>query len=280
MGYKTIAVIVTDSRTDGPALIQARDLAQREDAHLDVHCLAVDASRYDALPAGASAILLETGAEEAREQAQSLVKWAENLLGRDIARVAVTAVVSPQLGVDAALGRLVRYADLVVATKPYGAERNALHVLAFEAALFASGAAVMVVPRHGMLPDAGLKRIAVAWNESDESLRAIRAALPMLRRAGRVDVVMVDPPSHSSERSDPGGQICMMLARHGVKAEVSILSRTMYKVSDVVARFAAEHEVELIVMGAYGHSRLREALLGGATRELLEQTELPLLMAH
>jgi nucleotide-binding universal stress UspA family protein len=92
--------------------------------------------------------------------------------------------------------------------------------------------------------------------------------------------VMIDPPTHSPERSDPGGAVCLMLARHGVKAEVSILSRTLPRVSEILTRFATEHGANLIVMGAYGHSRFRESLLGGATRDMLEGTSLPLLMAH
>ena len=72
----------------------------------------------------------------------------------------------------------------------------------------------------------------------------------------------------------------MMLSRHGIRAEVSILARTMPRISDVMMRFANEHDCELIVMGAYGHSRFRESILGGATRDLLERTEIPLLMSH
>ena len=72
----------------------------------------------------------------------------------------------------------------------------------------------------------------------------------------------------------------MMLSRHGIRAEVSILARTMPRVSDVMMRFATEHGCDLIVMGAYGHSRFRESILGGATRDLLERTEVPLLMSH
>ena len=120
----------------------------------------------------------------------------------------------------------------------------------------------------------------VAWNESDEALSAVRKALPLLQSADIVSIAIVDPPAHSPERSDPGGAICELLSRHGVHANVVVLSRTMPRISDVLSRFAHENAEDLIVMGAYGHTRFREALLGGATRDMLDGAEQPVLMAR
>lgn len=280
MAYRTIAVIVTDAATDRAALAAAAAIALRDGAHLDVHCIGVDPARYDAMPAGTAAIVLESGAAEARAQADDLVVWAERALPSELVRVAVQSLVVPQLGLDSIVARLSRYSDLIVAPKPYGAGRDALNVSVVESALFGTGAPVMIVPDGVADLSRPWKRIVVAWNESDESLSAIRKALPFLCAATHVDLVMVDPPSHSPERSDPGGAITLMLARHGIKAEVSILARTLPKVSEVIARFAREHGADAVVMGAYGHSRFREAILGGATRDLLESAPLPLVMAH
>lgn len=88
---------------------------------------------------------------------------------------------------------------------------------------------------------------------------------------------MINPPSHSPERSDLGG---VMSARHGVKADVSILAKTMPHVAEVINRHAQDHAIDLIVMGAYGHSRFREAMIGGATSDMLETARVPILMAH
>lgn len=280
MAYKTICVIVTDSKADAPALAAAAAIALRDGAHLDVHCIGIDPARYEAMPVGSAAIVMETGAAEARERAEALVAWAEKALPADLVRVGVQAVVIPQLGLDATVSRLARYSDLVVAAKPYGEGRGPLQVTVVESALFGTGAAVLIVPDDAGDQSRPWNRVVVAWNESDESFSAIRKALPFLQMASHVDIVMVDPPSHSPERSDPGGAICVMLARHGVKAEVSILARTMPRISEVVTRFAREHSADAIVMGAYGHSRFREAILGGATRDMLETTPFPLLMAH
>ncbi|RYG92690.1 universal stress protein [Loktanella sp. IMCC34160] len=278
MGYQTISFVATDAGADGPALSAALAVADRQDAHLDIHCVGVDPARYEPLPAGSAAIVMETGAAEARARAEELQDWIKGGLPANMSKLAIEPVVIPHLGLDTLVGRLTRYSDLVVATRPYSDKANPLHVSVLEAELFGTGAPVLVVPEKGAAKP--FNRIVVAWNESSESFNAVRAALPFLKAAEKVDIVMIDPPSHSPERSDPGGAICLMLARHGVKAEVSILARTLPRVSEVLERFAEEHGADLIVMGAYGHSRFRESILGGATRDLLGNATLPLLMAH
>lgn len=278
MACKTISVIVTDAVVDAVTLSSAAGLAQRSDAHLDVLCVGIDTTRHDMVPTGAAIMIVESGMEDARAAARKLAVWAEAALPPGFDRITVRTIVVPQLGVESMIARAARYSDLIVVTKPYGAGRGPVQVMVFEAALFETGAPVLVVPSQGLSPRQ--PRVMVAWDESQQSLNAVRKALPVLQSARMVDVVMVDPPAHSPERSDAGGAICMMLSRHGIKAEVSILSKTLPRVSEVLARFAVEHGCDMVVMGGYGHSRLREAVLGGVTRDLLTATTLPLLMAH
>jgi len=95
-----------------------------------------------------------------------------------------------------------------------------------------------------------------------------------------VDITVIDPPSHGPERSDPGGQLGQWLARHGVRTEVTVLAKTLPTAADVLQRHVEETATDMVVMGAYGHSRLREAILGGATRQMLETAKVPVLMAH
>ncbi len=280
MAYKTIAVIMTDAEGDAPALHAAIALAERDGAHLDVHCVGVDPARFDAMPVGATAVMLEIDASAARDRADALAASARAAVPAALERGAVQSLVLSNIGLDAAVSRLARYADLVVAARPYGQGQSALAVAIVEAEIFGTGAAVMIVPPARLDLREPFRRPLVAWNETEESLAAIRCALPVLQTATHVDVVMVDPPSHSPERSDPGGSVCVMLSRHGVRAEVSVLAQTMPRVSDVMLRFAREHGNDVIIMGAYGHSRFRESLIGGATREMLESSPLPLIMAH
>jgi nucleotide-binding universal stress UspA family protein len=148
-----------------------------------------------------------------------------------------------------------------------------------EGALFEGQVPVMICPDNGKVPTTP-ERVVVAWNESNESLRAARASLPILKAASAVHVVVIDPPAHGPNRSDPGGMLSQFLARHGVKAEIDVLSKTMPRVSDVLMRHAADVNADLVVMGAYGHSRFREAIMGGATRNMLEQAKIAVLMAH
>lgn len=280
MPYKTISVVVTDAATDGPALSAAIGMAEAHGAHLDVFCVGIDPARYDAIPLGTMAVVMSSDTALAREQADGVLDWAKKAIPSEMTKVNLQSLVLSNLGLDGVVSRLTRYSDLIVAPMPYGQGRSPILVSVIEAELFGTGAPVLVVPDVAHDYGAPFLRVLVAWNEGEESLAAIRKALPILQAAQHVDVVMVDPPSHSSERSDPGGAVTLMLARHGVKAEVSILSQTLPKVSDVLKRFAREHGVDLIVMGAYGHSRFRESIMGGATRDMLDQTPLPLLMAH
>ena len=148
-----------------------------------------------------------------------------------------------------------------------------------EAALFEGKVPALILP-DGIEFSTAPKNISVAWNESNEALAAVRAAMPFLQAAENVRVVVIDPPAHGPNRSDPGGMLSQYLARQGVRAEIDVLSKTLPRVSDVLLRHAQDTSGDLIVMGAYGHSRFREAILGGATRYMLEQTELPVLMAH
>ncbi len=138
---------------------------------------------------------------------------------------------------------------------------------------------VLIVPDAGS-PDLPCRRIVVGWNQSAEALSAIRKAMPLLKSADLVDITVIDPPTHGPERSDPGGQLSQLLARHGIHAEVSVLAKTLPRISDVINRHVRDTNADMVVMGAYGHSRFREAILGGATRHMLENVEIPVLMAH
>lgn len=137
----------------------------------------------------------------------------------------------------------------------------------------------MVLPGD-TAPGTAPGKVVIAWNESAEAMSAVRRALPLLMAADEVNILIIDPQVHSTDSADPGIELSEMLTRHGVKVEISIVAKTLPRVSDMILRHVADQDAELLVMGAYGHSRFREAILGGATRNLLEQAEVPVLMAH
>lgn len=279
MAYKSILTIVTDPKTAAAQLDCAVALARREDAHLDVLCMGVDRTQTGYYYAGATAFIQQETMDRAEADAKAAAAHVnDRLAAEDIRWAAETVVV--QLGaISTIVGLRARFADLVVMARPYGKGRGQEAEAVVEAAMFEGQVPVLIVP-DTQPANLKMRRVVVAWNQSTEALSAIRKALPVLKAADMVDITIIDPPAHGPERSDPGGQLSQMLARHGVRAEVSVLAKTMPRVSDVINRHVRDTNADLVVMGAYGHSRFREAILGGATRHMLEMAEVPVLMAH
>ena len=173
-----------------------------------------------------------------------------------------------------------RYADLVVIgqRERSGGEERMPRYFAEETVL-SSGRPVLIVPYAGRFSGVG-SRILVAWNASGEAARAVTDALPLLQRAKVVEVVAFDPDRGGADHgADPGADIALYLARHGVKVSAATQRADIDVGSQILSR-AADSAADLIVMGAYGHSRARELVLGGATRTILESMTVPVFMSH
>jgi len=278
MDYKTIVTFVRDFETERSALDTAAAMAEARGGHLMVVCLGIDRTQPGAYYAGASAIALQQTLAEAQADASAIEAKVRDLF-RSRPRCNVLAVTAQIGAVGPLVADFTRFADLAVVLKPYGEKRGVEDVAIVEGALFGYRTPVLVLP-PGVDSAIEPKSAVVAWNESLESLTAVRAAMPFLKACAKVNIAIIDPPKHSSDRSDPGGNIAEMLSRHGIRADISVLAKTMPRVSDVLVRHVRDTDANLIVMGGYGHSRFREAILGGATRNMLEMAEVPLLMAH
>lgn len=180
-----------------------------------------------------------------------------------------------------AMARQARYADLAVVAAPrQGADDGAVARAFFSAMLFESGRPVLVVPAHhpAELP---FRHVVVAWKPAREATRALHDALAMLTGATSIDVVTVDPVvSDLDHGEDPGCDIATHLARHDLDVNVVNLPRGGQTVATTLLRHAAQSDAQLLVAGGYGHSRLREWVLGGTTRELLHALHLPILFSH
>ncbi|MCL4188278.1 MAG: universal stress protein [Rhodobacteraceae bacterium] len=279
MAYKSLLTILTAGDPMAATLDAAVQLARREEAHLDVFCLGVDRTQTGYYYVGAMALIQLETLERAQEEAKALAEEARAHLGSQDIRWGVEAAVAQVGGLSALVGLRARFADLVLLPRPYGEGRGVEAEAILESALFDGQAPVLVLPPGGSVERIG-RRVVVAWNQSAEALTAVRRALPILRAAEQVNIVIVDPPRHGPERSDPGGALSQLLARHGVRAEVSILARTLPRVSDVLARHVTDKGADLLVMGAYSHSRFAESILGGTTRNLLEQAGVPVFLAR
>ncbi len=279
MSYKTVFTAVTDKALAGPLLDHAIAYSAAYDAHLEALCLGVDRSQTGYYYAGANALVLQEVIDKAQEESKDIETSVQSKLDTSGLRWGTDTGMAQLADIGRHAAGRARFADLMVLPTPYGTDRGPDQEALVEAALFEARVPVVIVPEK-QKPAPVPKKIVVGWNESDEALAAVRAALPLLRQAEHVHVVVIDPPKHGPNRSDPGGLLSVWLARHGVHAEIDVLSKTMPRVSDVMLRHADDIAAEMVVMGAYGHSRFREAILGGATRYMLEQSKLPVFMAH
>lgn len=279
MTYNCLFSVLTDEALVDGVLEHAIAAAAAHDAHLDVLCLGVDRSQTGYYYAGASAVVLQETITRAHEDADVIeTKVRARLDGAGI-RWATEKGVTQLADLGRHVAARARFSDLVILPQPYGEGRGAELEPVTELALFEGHTPAIVLPTS-IAPNPTPKRILVGWNESVEALSAVRAALPLMQQADAVHVVIIDPPAHGPTRSDPGGLLSQYLARHGVKVEIDVLSKTLPRVSDVILRHCTDIDADMVVMGAYGHSRFREAIFGGATRYMLEQAAVPVLMAH
>jgi nucleotide-binding universal stress UspA family protein len=279
MAYKSLLTVLTEMRLAGAPMDQLVALGLAQDAHVEALCLGVDRTQTGYYYAGANAMILQETLNRAQEEATELLDHANNILKDSGLRWSAEDGVAQLADLSRHVAHRARFSDLVILPKPYGEDRGVEIEATVEAVLFEGHAPALVIP-DGYAPVGQYGKILVAWNQSVEAMRAIRAALPFLKAAEVVHVVVIDPPAHGPERSDPGGLLSQLLARHGVNCEIDVLSKTMPRVSDVINRHATDTSSDMIVMGAYGHSRFREAILGGATRNMLENATVPVFMAH
>lgn len=279
MAYKSILTILTDPAETTAVLGAAVAFAESCGAHLDVLCLGIDRTQTGYYFAGATALMHEETILHAQTEANEIEAAARTELGRSAISWGVEAMVAQSASVSGLVARWSRYADLVIMPKPYGEGKYSDAPVVIEAAMF-NGNAPVIVLADGLPLSAKPERVVIAWNESAEAMIAIRRALPLLQAAKEVDVCIIAPERHSPDVADPGAELSRMLSRHGVKVSVTILAQTLPRVSEMIARHVADSDADLLVMGAYGHSRFREAILGGATRNLLEHAKVPVFMAH
>lgn len=276
MTYKTILVHVDNGKNCPARLDTAIRLTRRFEAHLvGLHALtALRLPAYAVAEAGAT--LLEAQREVALEQATR----AEDLFRKTIGSAGLASTewrVSSDDAVDATILH-ARYADLVVLGQPNARDGSGVEPDFPERVALAAGRPVLMVPYTGKFETLG-KRVLLAWNTSREATRAITDAIPLLREAEQVNVVVFNPEG-TVHGAVPGADIGLYLARHGVRVEVAYHRAKEIDVGNQLLSRAADLGTDLIVMGAYGHSRMRELIMGGATRTVLASMTAPVLLSH
>lgn len=180
-------------------------------------------------------------------------------------------------GVGDQFGKLARRFDLSIVGQAEPDKSPAEAIIA-EAALFESGRPVIVVPYIQKDP-LKLDRVTLCWDGSRAATRAIADAMPLLERAGRVELFIVTNEPGKQDEIE-GADMAAHLARHGLNVDVRRTVLGDIDVADIILSHAADDGTDFIVMGGYGHSRLREFVLGGVTRSIFSSMTVPVLMAH
>ena len=171
-----------------------------------------------------------------------------------------------------------RYADLVVIGQSDSSDDSGVAMDFPEHLVLTAGRPVLILPYTGDFSSIG-KRILVAWNASQEAMRSVSNSIPLLKSADRVFIVTVNSKA-GKNGSTPNENIIRYLERLGVRAELTESYGVEIDVGNELLSRASGLDADLIVMGCYGHSRLKEWVLGGATRTILESMTIPVLMSH
>lgn len=286
MSIKTLLVPVTSVDISTSPLEAAYLVAEMFDAHIDVlHVRPDPRNMIPYVGEGMSGALIEevmgAAEREAGDRAVTVHQVFERFVGRHGLRLSNVPV--PGISAswhedtgreDEAVAMFGRMADMVVVNRPLRAAEVPTATI-FEAALFECGQPLLVAPPN---PVERLgHNIMIAWNGSPEAARAVSAALPFLTRAKTVSIVTASGWAEGALNIEAAAR---RLAWHGVEADVKSISQFAGTVGEIVLAEAAERNADMIVMGAYTQSRLRQMILGGVTRHVLSTATVPLVMAH
>jgi nucleotide-binding universal stress UspA family protein len=246
-------------------------------AHVAGVAFAYDPVLPPSIMGGIPAEYIESQRRESENASATAISSFENAARRQGVSAESRMLSASLAGAADLFSHLARRFDITVVgqAEPDKASPEELIV---EATLFGSGRPVVVVPYIQREP-LKLDRVMVCWDASRNAARAIADAMPLLTRAKQVEVVIV---ANEGVKGDevPGADIGQHLARHGLHVEVKRLVSGGVDVANTLLSFAADSSIDFIVMGGYGHSRLREFILGGATRGILGSMTVPALMSH
>lgn len=276
MSYKTILVHIDAGKRCLARVDVAISLAQQQDAHL----VALNAIAPFKLP---GYVMAELGPEiieaqrgvAANELARTEAEFNQQASAAGLRNVEWRSAIDDPVD---AMTLHARYADLVVVGQTDPSENLRVAADFPERLVLAAGRPVLILPYVGRFATIG-KRILIAWKPSREATRAVTDAIPFLQRADNVHVMAMNPKA-GEHGTVPGADIGLYLARHGVRVEVKMDYGAEVDVGNELLSRAADLGADLIVMGGYGHSRLNELVLGGATRTILESMTVPVLMSH
>lgn len=280
MAYKTILVHLDDSARCSRRVEAALDLALRQDAHLVGLYIEPEFAAPAYLKAQMPDDLIERQEAAMKEVTDKTLAAFEEAARKGGVKAELRRARGYAGEVEDLLGLHGRYADLVVLGQHDPDDRRSMDASAVELAVLGIGRPLLVVPYVGAPAGFG-RHPLLLWDASREAASAADDALPLLKAAERVDILSVNPRSGiGGHGEEPGADIATVLARHGIQAEARHVVSRELSVADTILSTAADLGSDLLVMGAYGHSRLRELVLGGVTRAVLQHMPVPALMSR
>ena len=280
MNYKSILTVWDGQDNSRSTLQRAIEFARENDGHLHVICPAFITIKtgggypFEAFPEAVDPIEVE----EVSEKAERNSKQVHDILQKeDILHSVETAILNRD-ELPALMGHVARFSDLVVVPRPFGDGRSETDENILESALFSDQCPVFIVPPTPPVePDS---KAVIAWDGSQQALKAAKMALPLLEKSESVDVIVVAKSKNKNKETLIAEELGMFLSRHCIKVDIKLVPHSGGSMSDMILSHATTLNASLIVMGGYGHSPLREFLFGGATRDILKNCDVPILMAH
>lgn len=278
MRYKTILAPVGVNQFQED-IKNAIAVGQSAEAHLAVTVVALAAPP----PVGGYAEIISAAWLEERQgdlaKLADQVEIAKDMLEASGLSYDVQDLYTEFAWADEDIAKRALYADLTLVGRQAAQDQDLCKRI-LDGALFQSPTPVLFNPVD-RIPNLTPRSVLIAWDSRMEAARAVQQALPMLQTAGEVHVTLIDPiATESNSGEEPGADIATYLARHGVSVAVDVLSSGGRTVDETLKQHAVDVAADLVVMGAYSHSRLREIIFGGVTQAMLETAKLPIFWSH
>ncbi len=279
MSLKTILTYLPNPKTAPGLLRLATKLARKHDAHLIGLSIVARVPLYGVLAVEIPNDVIEKQRQAMREEVQEVHRLFDKAVEKADCRAEWRSYDAMYSDLAAEVISQAMTADLTILGQedndPFDAWADLVPRV-----VMGCGRPVLVVPSAGTFTDVG-KRPMIAWNASREAARAAFDAIPLIADADVVEILAVNPSQRCGQESlSPGEDLAVNLARHGLALEAATSATSELKVGDELLSRLADRGCDLLVMGCYGHSRIRETLFGGATRHLLAHMTVPVLMSH
>jgi len=281
MSYKDVLVHLDDSDICAARVAAAVALAKREGARVTGLAMALESTISTYIGIDFPASLTEAQQEIVKKSAASAVVKFEAAAEDAGVEFAVRVIECPATKAASRLAFFARHADLIFVGQPNpDSAGRAFQESLLEAVLHTSGRPVYVVPYIGRF-EHKTRRAVIAWDGSKKAVRAVNDAIPMLIARDDVDVLVVNPKKRSKAYGGQQGEnLVNHLARYGINAKVIERTHPEVSVDTVILNYIADTGADLLVMGAFGHSRLREKAFGGVTNAILHQMTSPVMMSE